>query len=706
MPVYVHVLAAQYLPVRYTRLSPFINILQNCDAGQYSGAVSGMCTPCAAGQYSEATGQPDSCISCSALGASRYQSETGQVSCDACAEGMKPTIVLDACTCVAPCPKGKYGAIPSCIDCPAGKFFVAVGARELANCGDCPLGTWSSTLGASSLTQCVGCPAGKRGKASGQATAEGGCADCTIGESYQDQTGQASCIPAVCPKGQYASSSSSAGVTQAPLCTMCPAGAYGSVRGLTKAGDCSACSAGKYGSTTGATLPSNCIACGPGQYEDQEGRTSCKLCAAGSASGTGAVRCGACYAGKRLKQTGTNGGGGECVSCPAGRYSEPASGVCHACEAGKSSRSSDPICTACEPGTYQAGGVTDVLDETSIRCQDCDAGQYSAAQASECTKCAAGQYLASAKGTACKLCTAGRFLDEAGQTHASDCTNCAVGRFNPTQGSSEARACQLCSLGRHGSKSGATGPESCAMCAAGRVGAEPGLASSSCSRKCGAGNFSKQGDSECRVCGISEHSAGGAEACALCGPGETTLTRGATACVCQIGYLDVTRRDVGGKQADKGRGEANSATTTARVTCEKCPTGFVCDNEGVVLATAKVKPGFWRADDTALRVMPCPNKLGCNGSTSAASGSGGCALGHEGPFCSLCSSNFTRFSEESLCTPCPSEDSFASSVAGLVGVIIGGIVGVVGYALFNHKVPKGVLKPFINGMQVSGHTEQ
>ena len=40
-----------------------------------------------------------------------------------------------------------------------------------------------------------------------------------------------------------------------------------------------------------------------------------------------------------------------------------------------------------------------------------------------------------------------------------------------------------------------------------------------------------------------------------------------------------------------------------------------------------------------------------HGSSSAG---GGCALGHEGPFCSLCSKDFSRFSETAACQPCPS----------------------------------------------------
>ena len=39
------------------------------------------------------------------------------------------------------------------------------------------------------------------------------------------------------------------------------------------------------------------------------------------------------------------------------------------------------------------------------------------------------------------------------------------------------------------------------------------------------------------------------------------------------------------------------------------------------------------------------------------------------------------------------------ALATLLAIIAGGLVFVVLYALFNHKIPKGILKPFINGMQ-------
>ena len=135
----------------------------------------------------------------------------------------------------------------------------------------------------------------------------------------------------------------------------------------------------------------------------------------------------------------------------------------------------------------------------------------------------------------------------------------------------------------------------------------------------------------------------------------------------------------------------NSAFPLRRVATSKHPT----------CPTAHPSPllSSHRADNGSVRPLPCPSKDSCNGSSSAAGGIGGCELGHEGPFCSLCSTNFTRFSENAACQPCPSGEDEGGALAALLAIIAGGLVAVVLYALFNHKIPKGVLKPFINGSQ-------
>ena len=77
-----------------------------CSAGKYSGAGSASCSACAVGKYNDKPGQA-ACSSCGLAGPLKYQSKAGQASCDTCSDGLKPTSIADACTCVEPCVKGK-----------------------------------------------------------------------------------------------------------------------------------------------------------------------------------------------------------------------------------------------------------------------------------------------------------------------------------------------------------------------------------------------------------------------------------------------------------------------------------------------------------------------------------------------------------------------------------------------------------------------
>ena len=85
------------------------NIKYNCDTcsvGNYSGAGSASCSACAVGEYNDKLGQA-ACSSCVLAGPLKYQSDAGQASCNTCSDGLKPTRIADACTCVEPCAKGK-----------------------------------------------------------------------------------------------------------------------------------------------------------------------------------------------------------------------------------------------------------------------------------------------------------------------------------------------------------------------------------------------------------------------------------------------------------------------------------------------------------------------------------------------------------------------------------------------------------------------
>ena len=228
----------------------------------------------------------------------------------------------------------------------------AVGARFEGDCGFCPLGRWSDTSRASSLTSCKGCPAGKIGaKLSSSATRASistGCVDCVAGESYQDATGQASCIPHSCPRGTYAASSASTETTTPPSCAKCPQGRYSGATGLKNVQLCNPCALGRYATEDGRTDASHCLGCPAGKKGKTSGSASilagCTDCVAGEEyqDATGQVSCipHSCpkgtYAASSASTETTK--PPQCDECPAGRYSGARGltsvGQCNACPTG------------------------------------------------------------------------------------------------------------------------------------------------------------------------------------------------------------------------------------------------------------------------------------------------------------------------------------------------------------------------------------
>ena len=79
-----------------------------CGAGNYSDVTAAStCKQCVAGKYSGTPGQR-ACVSCTLVGDLSYTNEAGQSTCKDCIEGLKPTNIADACTCIEPCDKGMY----------------------------------------------------------------------------------------------------------------------------------------------------------------------------------------------------------------------------------------------------------------------------------------------------------------------------------------------------------------------------------------------------------------------------------------------------------------------------------------------------------------------------------------------------------------------------------------------------------------------
>jgi len=66
----------------------------------------------------------------------------------------------------------------------------------------------------------------------------------------------------------------------------------------------------------------------------------------------------------------------------------------------------------------------------------------------------------------------------------------------------------------------------------------------------------------------------------------TTLGEGSTKCVCDKGFF--------GSPASRG----GAGAAEVKEVCTKCPVGFVCEEVGVVVASAELQPGFWRGKES------------------------------------------------------------------------------------------------------------
>ena len=100
-----------------------------CAAGQFSNAGQGQCTSCPAGQYQTVTGQSE----CSLCQAGKFSATAGAFGCADCTAGQTSDAGASACS---SCAKGKYAsANGGCSACPAGTI-----AGEANSCRACPRG--------------------------------------------------------------------------------------------------------------------------------------------------------------------------------------------------------------------------------------------------------------------------------------------------------------------------------------------------------------------------------------------------------------------------------------------------------------------------------------------------------------------------------------------------------------------------------------
>ena len=201
------------------------------------------------------------------------------------------------------------------------------------------------------------------------------------------------------------------------------------------------------------------------------------------------------------------------------------------------------------------------------------------------------------------LCPAGRWGATQGAKAFDECQVCKGGTFSNTSGATTARCsglcppgkysddaadkCSFCPNGRWGATEGAKTLDGCMLCRGGTYSNTPGATTAQCSGLCPPGKYSDDGYAQCTDCGQGRYQPeSNRSLCVSCAIKTTTLGEGSTKCVCDKGFF-------GSPASGGGAGAAE-----VKEVCTKCPVGFVCDQVGVVVATAEVRSGFWRGKES------------------------------------------------------------------------------------------------------------
>ena len=307
--------------------------------------------------------------------------------------------------------------------------------------------------------------------------------------------------------GYYVADLTSAGCTFLP----CPVGTYSAMN----APACSPCPEGKYGSSPNLTV---CAACPAGSYCPL-GSNSSFSCAAGTYSAMNAFACTPCPEGKY----GSSPNLADCAACPAGSYCPLGSNSSTNCSLGTYAFEGSATCSNCTPGTFwdplgsknssncdgpcpagqscsAAGpkpcliGTYSPLGETA--CLPCPEGYFCPAEAmSAPTICEIGTYNNVKNRSVCLPCSAGTWSDLKG---AKTCEHfCPPGNYSETSGATSSAACKSCPFGSYQEF---YGRDSCTPCPSGKHGVAEGAVSSAVCIDCTKSQYSLPGSRYCSEC--------------------------------------------------------------------------------------------------------------------------------------------------------------------------------------------------------------
>jgi len=493
--------------VTYVKLFAGATGCQACPVAKYSSVGSQNCSTCGGGTYGISTPGATSCLVCEP---GQFQMFDGRTNCEACPElsvtKWSGASTMSLCVCVA----GYYRVGSECVWCMKGKFKRSIGNEE---CEKCPIGKFQNLTAATICNLCA--------RSYVTATTWKPITNSSIsGGVWQGGEGRTSCLPCpnnsvtlveasadvskcLCDRGHVGSLQTSSTSSWKLTCVACPAGSAKSgisediglqlsqpqstSASVTEGRECEFCKAGKFAKMPGST---SCIFCELGKFQSLVMETSCISCPLNTTTnGTGAVLRAQCLCSPGFfRQTLENsnfasGGGdavsgsGQCLECPAGKYSEEVGSACSECPSGKySSIPASSVCTLCVAGdenvkslnraSYQEtlgqttcilcpsplhrtltqgatsiahcrcmpayegpdGAVNFSLSPDRSLCEPCRKGYYknSITQGEWCQACEKGSFGPSPGLTACQKCPPTRSTAYQGSVSLSDC-NCDVG---------------------------------------------------------------------------------------------------------------------------------------------------------------------------------------------------------------------------------------------------------------------------------------
>ena len=396
-----------------------------CDAG-YTGPNGGVCSPCAAGQYKNASGA-NACVNCVDGMFGMFSNASGASTCTSCPadqysrDGVNCTMDVVAAFVIKmsvtlPMSRDDFDASAQTA------FRESVALAAGVSSADVRIVRILDVDGGAVRRRLL--TAGISVETSVQAASESVASAITT--SLTAETLNSALAAAGLPPATILQAPAFAEPASSVTCAACAAFADGVCTVCTgntvSAGGGAACEC-KAGFTGVGT---SCTACPAGTYKRMSGSSACRTCQANGVSASGSALC-ACRPGY------TGNTGDVCVACVAGKYKNATGpAACETCAGGRRSPAAAPNITSCVCN----GGYTQVEDATLT---------FDAVFARACVMCAVGKFKAFPGTHACSLCPVDTYSEFAG---FSECTRCAASSGSPN-GSTSSSAC-TCNAGYTG----------------------------------------------------------------------------------------------------------------------------------------------------------------------------------------------------------------------------------------------------------------